>query len=308
MIVNLRELELFGTLMRVGTTTETARLLGISQPAVSGQLKRLEGRLGISLFHRTGNRLEPTREANELFALAVPIFGTHAMIRSKLSDMRHHAEKPVAISATPALVESYLGPILIRAGYQNWKKRITIRVHTPEDDLRSGEADIGLQMAVPPRAEFQAHTVGKIPLVAVLRQNDPLAQEARLACAVIAAHPLVCYNADWSPMGSSIRRAFAAQGLRYDPACTVPFCANVCSMVRICGGVGIVDAMTARDYVMKGLVSRPIRDMPDVSIVAFHRRHEPMRAPVQDLLTSLLRHRPQAPAGRVISRVRDREA
>lgn len=82
--MNLRELELFGTLMRVGTTTETARLLGISQPAVSGQLKRLEGRLGMSLFHRTGNRLEPTREANELFAMAMPIFSTHATIRSKL--------------------------------------------------------------------------------------------------------------------------------------------------------------------------------------------------------------------------------
>jgi len=72
--MDLRELELFGTLMRVGTTIETARLLGISQPSVSGQLKRLESRLGFSLFHRTGNRLEPTREANELFALSMPIF------------------------------------------------------------------------------------------------------------------------------------------------------------------------------------------------------------------------------------------
>lgn len=33
--MNLREMELFGTLMRVGTVTETAKLLGISQPSVS---------------------------------------------------------------------------------------------------------------------------------------------------------------------------------------------------------------------------------------------------------------------------------
>ncbi len=305
--MNLRELELFGTLMRVGTTTETARLLGISQPAVSGQLKRLEGRLGMSLFHRTGNRLEPTREANELFAMAVPIFSTHATIRSKLPGLRDLAEKPVAISATPALVESFIGSILIRAGYQNWKKRITIRVHTPEDDLRNGEADIGLQMAVPPRAEFQAHTVGKIPLVAVLPEDGPLAQQPELTCARIAAHPLVCYNADWSPMGESIRRAFAAQGLAYDPACVVPFCANVCSMVRVCGGVGIVDAMTARDYIMRGLVSRPIRDLPDVSIVAFHRRHEPLRAPVQDLLSALLKYEATIQKKAKVSRARRSE-
>ncbi|WP_245941497.1 LysR family transcriptional regulator [Cereibacter changlensis] len=287
-MMNLRELELFGTLMRVGTTIETARLLGISQPGVSGQLKRLEMRLGFSLFHRAGNRLEPTREANELFAMAQPIFGTHAHVKAKLPSLRDLAEMPVAISATPALVESFIGPILIRAGYLNWKKRIILRVHSPEDDLRSGEADIGLQMAVPPRAEFQAHVVGKIPLVAVLPEQHALAALPELTCASIAPHPLVCYNKDWSPMGFTIHEAFLAQGLSYDPACVVPFCSNVCSMVRACGGIGIVDAMTAHDYGMQGLVWRPIRDMPNVSIIAFHRRNEPMRAPVQDLLTAFL--------------------
>lgn len=285
--MDLRELELFGTLMRVGTTTETARLLGISQPGVSGQLKRLESRLGVSLFHRTGNRLEPTHEANELFALAVPIFNTHALIRSKLPALRNLASRPVSVSATPALVEGFIGPILIRAGYRNWKKRIVLRVHSPEDDLRSGEADIGLQMALPPKAEFQAYKIGHIPLVAVLRKDHPLAQMKELTCAAVSTHPLVCYNADWSPMGGTIRAAFTAQGLSYDPACVVPFCANVCSMVRACGGVGIVDAMTVRDYVMQGLISRPITDIPNVSIIAFHRRNEPLRAPVQDLLTAL---------------------
>lgn len=287
--MNLRDLELFGTLMRVGTTIETARLLGISQPAVSGQLKRLESRLGISLFHRTGNRLEPTREANELFALAVPIFGIHSNIRSKLPELRNLATKPVAISATPALVENFIGPILIQAGYQNWKKRIVMRIDSPEDDLRSGQADIGLQMALPPMAEFQSHTVGRIPLVAVMRADHPLARKSELSCAQIGAHPLVCYDADWSPMGQTIRRAFETHGVAYDPACVVPFCENVSSMVRACGGVGIVDRMTANDCVMRKLVSRRICDIPDVSVIAFHRRNEPMRAPVQDLLMALLR-------------------
>jgi DNA-binding transcriptional LysR family regulator len=286
-IVNLRELELFGTLMRVGTTTETARLLGVSQPSVSGQLKRLEGRLGFSLFHRTGNRLEPTHEANELFALSANIFSTHAHIRSKLPTLRNLASRPVAVSATPALLESFIGPVLLRAGYRNWKKQIVLHVHSPEDDLRKGEADIGLQMALPPKAEFQAYKVGQTSLVAVLRSDHPLASFETLTCATVAAHQLVCYNPDWSPMGSMIRAAFAAQRLSYDPACMVPFCANVCSMVRICGGVGIVDAMTARDHAMQGLIARSITDMPDVSIIAFHRRNEPLRAPVQDVLTAL---------------------
>ena len=292
--MNLRELELFGTLMRVGTTTETARLLGISQPSVSGQLKRLESQIGFALFNRTGNRLEPTQEANELFATSLAIFNTHALVRSKLPSLRNLASKPVAVSATPALVEGFICPTLIRAGYGDWKKRIVLRVHSPEDDLRKGEADIGLQMALPPKAEFQAYKVGVTTLVAVMQARHPLAKSKALNFEALSAQPLVCYNAEWSPMGETIRSAFATQGLAYDPVCTVPFCANVCSMVRTCGGVGIVDAMTAGDYAMHGLVARPITRMPEVSIIAFHRRNEPLREPVQSFLNALRKSAPPA--------------
>lgn len=40
--MDLTEVELFGTLMQTGTATETARVLGISQPGVSARLKRME--------------------------------------------------------------------------------------------------------------------------------------------------------------------------------------------------------------------------------------------------------------------------
>ena len=188
--MDLRELELFGTLMRVGKTIETARLLGISQPSVSGQLKRLESRLGFSLFHRTGNRLEPTREANELFALSMPIFTTHTLVRSELSTLRHLASRPVAISATPALVESFIGPVLLNAGYRDWRQRLLLKVHTPEEDLRKEEADIGLQMALPPKAEFHSYIVGQTPLVAVIQSDHPLARLKSLTCACPSSNDL----------------------------------------------------------------------------------------------------------------------
>lgn len=292
--MNLREMELFGTLMRVGTTTETARLLGISQPGVSAQLKRLESKLGIPLFHRAGNRLEPTREAREIFSLAGPIFTTHSQVRAKLPSLRDHASRPAVISATPALVEGFLGPLLVKAGYANWKKRLDLRIHAPEEDLRNGVADLGLQMALPPKAEFQAHMVGRSSLVAIMGKNHPLARAKQLKCKAIAAHPLVCYDADWSPMGAHIRAAFKARDLHYDPVCTAPYCANVCALVRACGGVGIVDAMTAKNLATPGLTWRPISDLSDISIIAFYRRNEPLSATVMDLLNHLL----QAEAGK----------
>lgn len=288
--MDLREMELFGTLMRVGTTMETARLLGISQPGVSAQLKRLESRLGVSLFHRTGNRLQPTSEAEDIYRMASPIFNTHAQIKARLPALRSQASRPAVVSATPALVEGFLGPVFARAGYLGWRKRLTLMVGSPEEDLRDRVADIGVQMALPPKAEFQAHAIGQNALVAVIDAGHELARRDRVDCEAISSHPLVCYDPDWSPMGARIREAFAARGLRYDPACTVPYCANVCAMVRACGGVGIVDHGTAEGQEGHGLVWRPIIDVPDVSIIAFYRRNEPTRGVVRDLLTTLVRH------------------
>lgn len=287
-MVNLREIELLGTLMRVGTATETARLLGMSQPGVSAQLKRLEAKLGITLFHRTANRLEATREANELFSMALPIFEAHAHIRSHLPKLNREAKRPVTISTTPSLIDGYLGSTLQRRSYQNWRTRLVLRVGDPVTELRQELADLGLQMAVPPKAEFQTYALGHVRLLAVMRRDHPLAAEAQVDCAQISEHALVCYDPDVSPMGATIRDAFAAQGLRYELSCRVPFCMNVNSMVRAGGGIGIIDQMTARDSPGLGLITKPVRDLPSVEIMAFHRRNEPLRASVQDFLSALL--------------------
>lgn len=278
--------------MRVGTTTETARLLRISQPGVSAQLKRLEARLGIVLFHRTGNRLRPTLEAEEIYALSGPIFATHARIRERLPALRNLRTQPPTVSITPALVEGFLGPTLLRAGYGDWRKQLKVLIHAPEEDLRNRTADIGLQMAVPPKAEFQTHVVGRTSLVAVMQVGHPLALVGRLNCRAIAAYPLVCYDADWSPMGAHIRDAFRANDLEYNPDCTTPYCSDVCSLVRACGGIGIVDEMTARNAAHTTLIWRPITDISPISINAFYRRNEAFPANVQDLLAAILKESP----------------
>lgn len=289
LIVNLRELELFGTLMRVGTTIETARVLRMSQPSVSGHLKRMEARIGFSLFHRLGNRLEPTAEAHQLFAEAAPIFATHTQIRGRLGELSVQALRPVAISATPAIVEGYLAKALQNAGYGDWRKRLHLRVTEPEIDVRTGWADMGFQMAVPPKAEFQTEELARIPMHAVFRRSSPLISKKSLSLSDISGIPLVCYNPGSSPMGTAIRDAFDDHGLSYDPHCIVPFSSTVCDLVEACGGVGIIDELTVSRLVSPNLVTRSLMDIPPIALMAFYRRHEPLRAAVHDLLETLLR-------------------
>jgi DNA-binding transcriptional LysR family regulator len=144
-----------------------------------------------------------------------------------------------------------------------------------------------MQMAVPPRADLVEEKLGSVALMAVCGMNSPISQASELSLEEIAAHPLVGYDPDWSPMGAVIRNAFLSRGLRYKLACQVPYSSTVCHMVAACGGVGIIDAMTARSSLTNRLVVLPVPQLPPLSLHAFHRRDTPLRARAQDLLLAL---------------------
>lgn len=63
---DLRQLVSFAEIARTGSFRQAAKVLHIAQPALSRQIKQLEGALGISLFDRAPRRLHLTIEGREL--------------------------------------------------------------------------------------------------------------------------------------------------------------------------------------------------------------------------------------------------
>ena len=58
-MINLRHIEVFYAIMRAGSITEAARVLNVTQPAVSAALKQLESRLKMRLFDRAAAACRP---------------------------------------------------------------------------------------------------------------------------------------------------------------------------------------------------------------------------------------------------------
>ena len=63
MKITFRQIDAFKTVVQTGTVTESARMLGISQPAVSRLISDLESEIGFKLFARSGRNLKATPEA-----------------------------------------------------------------------------------------------------------------------------------------------------------------------------------------------------------------------------------------------------
>ena len=93
MSLNLHLLRLFATVARVGSFSQAAGLLGISQPAVSKSVRDFEAQVGCRLLDRGPKGVRPTREGEALARHAVALFaaqpGRFPLVHVKdLSDPR----------------------------------------------------------------------------------------------------------------------------------------------------------------------------------------------------------------------------
>ncbi|TMV52617.1 LysR family transcriptional regulator, partial [Thioclava sp. BHET1] len=142
-----RQLEVFTAVMRAGTVTGAARMLNISQPALSQILIHAEDELGFKLFSREKGRLHPTPEALELYPEAERIFGSLEGLRRKTDDLRLGRAGLVRIGASAPPAMALLPRVLtaFRAAHPD----IVLRSHVAPIAslvalLRAGDAALAL--------------------------------------------------------------------------------------------------------------------------------------------------------------------
>jgi DNA-binding transcriptional LysR family regulator len=100
--MKLRHIEVFHAIMLTGTVNGAARLLNVTQPAVTKILQHAEDQLGFKLFIRSKGRIIPTAEANILFAEASKIFAGVDTLRSIAGNLSKASGDCVRIAAPPA--------------------------------------------------------------------------------------------------------------------------------------------------------------------------------------------------------------
>ena len=98
---SIREYEALRAVITSGTTSGAARLLGISQPAVSRAVAQLETRMNLILFERRNGRLRPTAEALRLNRRLDRLFDAISLLDG--SDPGDPASQPIRLAAPPSL-------------------------------------------------------------------------------------------------------------------------------------------------------------------------------------------------------------
>src|SRR5499426_3484466 len=100
MLMDTRQLAAFCAVVERKSFSQAAERLGVTQPAVSLQVRSLEERLGHKLLDRSGRRVEPTEAGLALYRNAQRLLAAEEQLLADLDDGDGELTGRLAIGAS----------------------------------------------------------------------------------------------------------------------------------------------------------------------------------------------------------------
>lgn len=244
--MDLRLLETFRTVIDQSSATAAAAALGLTQPAVSAQIARLEETVGFPLFERNGGRLRPTPEGLLFYTEAMKALDGFDRLTHAAEQIRSATAGRLVVASHPSAAISLLPPVV--AAFVKERPGVLVRLVTRASDVVSRllpheSFDIGI--AEPP---VDSGTVFvkrfRFRCVAVMPKGHRLAEKSTIEPADLADEPIVT---TWRARLAYQRtkEVFAAAGVDLAIAAETEFFASAIGLVAGGAGVAIVDPLSA---------------------------------------------------------------
>jgi DNA-binding transcriptional LysR family regulator len=151
--MDTKQLAAFCAVVERKSFSEAAERLGVTQPAVSQQIRSLEERVGQQLLDRSGRRVEPTEAGNRLYRSAQRLL---ALERQLLEEVAGEAEGPLrgqlAIGASTGPGGTVVPVLLCEFAEANPEVTIDLAIsdtQTIVDRVARRELELGIVGATP---------------------------------------------------------------------------------------------------------------------------------------------------------------
>jgi DNA-binding transcriptional LysR family regulator len=285
MQLELRHLRVLVAVVDTGTFTDAAIELSISQAAASRTLISLEEILGVRLLHRTSREVTPTTAGVQVLARA-----------------RH-----LLAEADDLIAEATTGHSRLRIGHawsamgkhtlefqRRWAVLYPdvdlqlIRTNSATGGLAEGLCDVAVIRIPADERRFASAVVGRERRFCTMAADDPWARRRSISLGDVRARTLLIDR----------RTGSTSEDLWPDgeapPVEDTQDIDDWLAIIATGRGIGITAEGTISQYRREGVVFRPLRDAPPITVELIWRRHDPhpsTHAAVA-LLTDLYRQQP----------------
>ena len=185
-MLNVYELNIFLTAAETENFSKAARQLNLTQPAVSMQIRALEKKLDVSLFHRIGRTLALTERGKALMPLARDMVNRAVRIEEEIESLKGEVVGHLKIGCSTATGKYILPHLVARFRRLHPKVQISIYNHSRDmvfNELCDGLIQIGVLSFEPDCKEvgyrhfFTDHVVLIVPTNHLWAERDVIAPE-----------------------------------------------------------------------------------------------------------------------------------
>ncbi|MEJ1978336.1 MAG: LysR family transcriptional regulator [Acetobacteraceae bacterium] len=177
-MLDVPALTAFIAIADAGTVHAAAARLGVSQPALSRRLQRLETALGVRLFARSGQRLRLSEVGAQLLPQARAHLDGLGRVLADVRDAARYGTATVTVGCLATLSVEILPGIL--ADYARSRPQVRLRVldlsaREIEQSVREGTADFALTMLGVPEPGLTQELLAEEPMVLLAAAGHELA-------------------------------------------------------------------------------------------------------------------------------------
>ena len=251
--MDIANLQAFVAVAEHGSFSQAADQLHLTQPAVSKRIALLETELAVGLFDRPGRRVLLTEAGRALLPRARGILQELEDSRRLLRNLSGQVSGQLTVATSHHIGLHRLPPVLRRFVAAYPAVQLDMRFTDSElgcEAVLRGEAELAIvTLPTVARPPLQERLIWPDPLVAVAAREHPLAGEARVEAAQLAAYPAIL------PGSITFTRQivddyFARQKLQP----RIAFATNYLETIKMMVAVGLGWSILPRTMVDDGLV------------------------------------------------------
>ncbi|MGD8569129.1 MAG: LysR family transcriptional regulator [Gammaproteobacteria bacterium] len=191
--LTLRQLEILDAVARCGSFSAASAELHLSQPAVSMQIKQLEGILGLPLFEHMGKQIHLTEAGRDTLQAGRNIARELANLEQTLAEKQGLEGGTLTVSAA-STASVFAARMMALFRDQHPDVHISLNVVNRENllsHLTENTIDLALMGKPPEGYDLAAQPFLENPLVVIAATNHPLANAKNIPLAQLMEQPLI---------------------------------------------------------------------------------------------------------------------
>jgi DNA-binding transcriptional LysR family regulator len=189
----LRQLKIFETVARHLSFSRAAEELHLTQPAISTQIKTLEGHVGLPLFEQLGKKIYLTPAGTELLGYTREIIRQFQDAEAAMAQYKGVSGGKLNVSVISA--GDYFFPrLMVEFARRHEGVTLNLTVHNREEllgQLADNLTDLAVMVRPPHDMDTVSESFAPHPYVIVAAPGHPLAGKRRIPPEVVVREPFV---------------------------------------------------------------------------------------------------------------------